>query len=72
MNKCFRACDWSEAWAERAENRVSGSRRAAERERRAGVTKVGSNGERQISRSHFAHMLCLLVVLAERWQALWA
>jgi len=31
-------------------------------ERRAGVTKVGLSGERQIGRSRSAHMLCLLSV----------
>jgi len=55
MNKMFRACDWSGAWAERAENPVSGSGRSAER--RAGVTKVGLSDERKIGRSRCAHML---------------
>jgi len=53
--ECFRACDWSGAWAERErEGRGAGA------EQRAGVT-VGLSDERQIGRSRSAHVLCLLL-----------
>jgi len=46
---------WKIRWAGAERERES---RGARAERRAGVTKVGLSGERQIGRSRSAHMLC--------------
>jgi len=67
MNKMFRACDWSGAWAERAENLVSGS--GAESGCHNSRLERWAENRPLTLRSRSAHMLCCHVSIIS--MALW-